>query len=593
MKKTPVIAMAMTILSLTACSNTEQGQNQQQNQQQNNRNNQGQTSRVSATLEDVQASLVLPTITAARDSGDFFSDRDSRTSIDSDTPTMIALSDSGIQVEGTGAEVTSTQVIISEEGSYVFSGSWSNGQILVNLPNETDKVQIVLDGVELHCENSAGIHVEAGDKVFITTMDNTINEISANITTGDSVDAGIFSRCDLTLNGGGVLELNVSNGDGIVGKDELTITSGTYHITADGHGLDSNDGIAIAGGSFHMTVGKDGLHAAHSTNEEKGYIYIADGDFTIDCQQDGIDAGYFLEIVEGNFDILSCGGWSNAPVNTASSNQGGKGDRGGTTVVVEEEDDTPSRKGLKAVADLQIYGGNFLLDCYDDAIHGDTTVDIYGGDFHIFAADDGIHANWDLRISGGNFLMERSFESLEGQRIHISGGTFDLYSIDDGLNAATQTPDPSNSDIYLMISGGDLILDCNSQGDGVDSNGNILITGGSILISSTENESDTTLDADGASYITGGVFLGTGSSSRTLQNFTTGSTQGSIVVSLSKLQEGTVTLTNGKGEIVAEYTPVKPYQTVIISTPDLAVGESYDLTAGDYSTTVDMKSLQA
>lgn len=590
MRKTPVIAMAMTVMSLVSCSETQSQQQGQQGQQsQNNRGSQSQ--RVSTSLEEVQASLVLATETGPRASEDFFSDRDTRTSIDSDTPTMISLGDGQIQVEGSGVEVTSTQIIISQEGSYVLSGTWSNGQILVDLPNETDKVQLVLDDVQLHCDNSAGIHVAAGDKVFITTMDNTINEISANIATGEEADGGIFSRCDLTFNGGGVLELNVSNGAGIVAKDELTITSGTYHITADGHGLDANDGIAIADGSFTMTVGKDGLHAEHSTNQEKGHIYIANGDFHIDCQQDALDAGYFLEIVDGNFDILTNGGWSNAPVKVATSNNGGRG--GQTTVVEEEDDGIPSRKGLKAVADMQIYGGNFLLDCYDDAIHGDTTVDIYGGDFHIFSADDGIHANWDLRISDGTFLMERSFESIEGQRIHISGGSFDLYSIDDGFNAASQTVDPSNGDVYLMISGGDIVLDSNSEGDGFDSNGNILISGGNILISSTENERDTTLDSDGASYITGGTFIGSGSNSRTVQNFSTGSTQGSIVVSLSSIQTGSVSLTDSKGTVLAEYSPVKPYQSVIISTPDLTVGESYELTAGDYSTSVEMNSLQS
>ncbi len=542
------------------------------------------------TPEQILSSVVLGT-NNQRVPEDFFSNRDYKTEIHDENPSVLIFDGNTAQIEGDGVVVTDNIFTITGEGSYILKGNLSDGQIIVDLKDETEKVQLLLDTVMLQCTYSAPISIVSADKVFITMMDGSENFINATISEENTLDAGIFSKCDLTLNGNGILNIEVKNGSGIVGKDELTITSGTYQVVAEGHGFDSNDGIAIAGGIFHLEVGKDGLHAEHKTNPEKGHIYILDGNFDIDCGQDALDSGYFLEITSGNFDILTNEGWENAPVKIATNNRGHQGGQTQGSDLVDEES-IISRKGLKANGEIQIYGGEFLLNCYDDGIHGDSTVDIHGGDFHIFTADDGIHANWDLRIFDGKLVVERSFESLEGQRIYIGGGKIDLYSIDDGINAASQNPDPLNSDTYLIISDGTITLDSNAEGDGFDSNGTILIEGGEITISSTEKESDTTLDSDIASFITGGTFLGTGSNSRTLQNFSVGSTQGSIVVSLPKVQNETVQLEDNQGNIIVEFTPVKPFQTVTLSLSSIEQGKTYVVTIGDYSETIKMESLQ-
>lgn len=545
---------------------------------------------------DVVVEVDVPLEVETSVSTDYFSNRDYNTEINDENYVTISLNDNNISVDGSGVSIDSSIVTITEEGSYVVSGSLSDGSIIVDVL-DTEKVQIVLDNVSISSSTTAAINVVSADKVFVTMLSNTKNIINVNILEDAYVDAGIFSKSDLTLNGDGVLNINVVGGAGIVSKDELTITSGTYNINSDGHGLDSNDGIAIADGVFNIESGKDGLHSEHSTNSEKGYVYIVNGEFNIEASQDGIDSGAFLEIVDGNFDIITGEGWESAPVKVASANtMGGVMQRPGifnnTTTTTTTTSDSTSRKCLKSDGTIRIYDGVLTLDCYDDGIHSDSLVDILGGEFVIGTADDAIHANYEVVIRGGNILIENSFEGIEAQRIYITGGYIDMYCGDDGINASGANLDPNDSTISITITGGVIIMDTNEEGDGLDSNGSILITGGDILISSTTDVRDTALDSEGSSIIYGGSFVATGSYSQTLQNFNSGSTQGSILYVLSKVQTGDVTLTDSSGNVLVDYTPAKEYQAVTISLEQLVVGGKYYLTAGDYSETITLSSLQ-
>lgn len=651
---------------------------------------------------------------------DFFSNRDYRTEIENENPVTLTFNNEQItSTSSDGVSISGSVVTITKDGSYILTGDLTDGQVIINTENDTDKVQLVLNNVTLNNSTSSPINVVNADKVFVTTLENTENNISANISEDTSVDGGIFSKCDLTLNGNGILNIDVKNGDGIVAKDELTITSGTYNIIADGHGLNSNDGIAIANGTFNITAEKDGLHANHSTNTEKGYIFIVDGDFTINAGQDGIDTGNFLEINAGNFDITTNGGWENAPIKEAIPNTHGGGMMGGSTagnrnnmggmpqdidlegvdldaimgmreqlkggmsleniegmeeilskleplmqqipqvqempqnqqmqimtnqqvqgmpqgqqmqgmpqdqqmqgmpqgqqmpldgaemnfdrqdfanILVDENatetevETTPSMKGLKSAGSMRIYDGTFNLDCYEDAIHSDMNVDIYTGSFNIGTGDDGIHANWNLNIYGGDIEIVNSFEGLEGQQIYIAGGNIDMYCIDDGINAASNNRNPEDTAISLTIAGGNITIDSNGEGDGLDSNGSLLVTGGNILVSSTMDDNrDVALDAQYGAVITGGTFIGTGISSTNIQNFENNSTQGSILVSLTQTQEGTVQLMDSNGDLLVDFTPAKEYSAVIISMPALTLGETYTLVAGEHTENITLSSLQ-
>ncbi|MBQ1367645.1 MAG: carbohydrate-binding domain-containing protein, partial [Firmicutes bacterium] len=207
----------------------------------------------------------------------------------------IALNGNSASADGSGVVMGDQVITITEDGTYLLAGTYE-GQILINVSDEDGKVQLVLDGVDISCEDSAAIYVASADKVFITTTsgsDNKVSTTGAFVQTDDNtVDGVIFSKGNLVLNGEGTLSVTSAQGHGIVSKDDLKITSGTYVINAAEKGLESNDMIGIAGGNLTITAGDDGMNT-------EGYILIEDGTITITADDDAIHADALLTIENG------------------------------------------------------------------------------------------------------------------------------------------------------------------------------------------------------------------------------------------------------------------------------------------------------
>lgn len=447
---------------------------------------------------------------------------------------------------------------ITSEGNYYFTGSMS-GSINIDVSKD-EKVSIILDNVSIS-SSGAGIYVITADKVFVTTVEGSVNTIKSS--SDDSTDACIYSKEDIVLNGNGTLNLNCTGSNGVTSKDDLKVTSGTYNIISDKHGLEANDSIRIAGGTFNIMSGKDGLKSENDEDSSLGYVYILDAVMNIDATTDGIDSGSVIEIYDGSYNIVCGGGYLNYA-------------------------GVDSYKALKAAGNIIINGGSFDIDALDDAIHSDYSLEINGGTFSIYTGDDALHANYSLTINGGSFDILDCYEAIESQKITINGGTIYIIGHDDALNAATGSF--SDKETFISITGGYIEADVDKEGDGFDSNGSIYISGGTFIISSTDYERDTTLDFESVGSITGGTFLGTGANSITIQNFSYAE-QGSIVVVLPSIQSGSVTLTDSSGKEIVNFIPAKDYEAVIISTPDILLGETYTLKCGTYSEVIEMDEL--
>ena len=286
-------------------------------------------------------------------------------------------------------------ITISKAGVYRITGTAEGCTVIVDAGDE-DKVQIVLDGVTVTNSDAPCIYVKNADKVFVTlTGDNSLSVTGKFTADGDTnTDGVIFSKDDITLNGTGSLTIS-STDNGIVGKDDLKITGGTYRITAASKAIEANDSIRISDGTFTIKAGTDGLHAENEDDDTLGYIYIG--------------------------------------------------------------------------------GGSFSMNVGDDGIHGTSVVQIDGGKFTVSAA-----------------------ECIEGTYIRINDGTFDLSSWDDGINAAkksnsyTPTVEINGGTINITMSAGDT--------DGIDSNGDIIVNGGTVSVSG-----NSTFDYDGTAQFNGGT----------------------------------------------------------------------------------------
>ena len=238
---------------------------------------------------------------------EMFTDRDMDASYDESSAVTITFTEEAAACSNDTVNISDSTITISEAGTYILEGSSENMQVLIDA-EESDKIQLVLSDLTLSCETSAPIYVKNADKVFVTLAPDTNNTLSTTneyIQTDDNtVDAVLFSKADLTLNGSGSLTISSPYGHGVVSKDDLTVTGGTYSMTCARHGLSGKDSVRILDGTFYLTTTKDGIHASNDDDDMLGYIYIAGGTFTISSDDDGIHADSTLYIEGGDLDIV-------------------------------------------------------------------------------------------------------------------------------------------------------------------------------------------------------------------------------------------------------------------------------------------------
>lgn len=547
--------------------------------------------------------------TVQSDMTDLFSNRDYETGYDS-TPIGISLNGSGAACDSNAVQISGSTVTITKAGTYVLQGTLDDGMVIVNIPKD-EKVQLVLNGANITSLTSAPLYILQADKVFLTLAEGSANALSNGGTftaiDDNNIDAVIFSKEDLTMNGMGSLSIASPAGHGIVSKDELTVTGGSYTITSASHGLSGKDNICIDGVDMTIASGKDGIHA-ESDEAGLGFVYIEDGTFHINAEGDGISASASMQLQNGTYEITTGGGSANAQKQTSDNwggfgggmggGPGGMGGRpGGRTATADTStEDSTSIKAIKAAGSLVINGGSYTIDAADDALHSNDTVSVCGGNFQIATGDDGFHADEKLTIAGGTIQISESYEGLEGKCIEVTGGDCRLICSDDGLNAAGGTDQSgfggfrggdhfggsATSDSYINISGGTVSIQ--ASGDGIDSNGTLHISGGYITVCGPTSGDTAVLDYETSGSITGGTFIGTGAYMMA-QTFSS-SQQGVIALSVGNISASTrITLCDANGNLLIEHTPALPYAIVILSTPDMVKGQTYTVTIGSQSGT--------
>ena len=182
------------------------------------------------------------------DVASLFSERDLSSDYDESAAVSIELAGDSISCDSDAVSIDGSCVTLLDEGTYLISGTLDDGQILVDA-DDTDKVQIVLSGADITSTDSAAIYSLNADKVFVTLEEGTDNTLTNGGTYAaideNNIDGVIFSKTDLTLNGSGSLSINAQAGHGVVSKDELTITDGSYSVTAAEHGLVGKDSLAL------------------------------------------------------------------------------------------------------------------------------------------------------------------------------------------------------------------------------------------------------------------------------------------------------------------------------------------------------------
>lgn len=331
------------------------------------------------------------------DTSAMFSDRDLEIGYDEETSAKVTLSGTTASSESDAVEISENVVTITDEGTYIFSGELTEGMIIVDA-EDTDKVQIVLDGVEINSPESAAIYVRAADKVFLTTASESENQLSNggtyNAIDENNIDGVIFSKSDLTLNGAGTLNISSEIGHGIVSKDDLVLTSGTYQITAGSHGLSGKDSVRIANGTYTIECGKDGIHSDNA-------VVIAGGNVNIPQSNEGIE-GLSIDITGGDIRLTASDDGLNAAGENDSSGSDG---RGGDQFAVTEG------------AYIHISGGTLRIEASGDGIDSNGDLTVSGGETYVSGPTNGGNGSLDYNgeavISGGIFMAAGSSEMAQ------------------------------------------------------------------------------------------------------------------------------------------------------------------------------------
>ena len=565
----------------------------------------------------------------------------------------ITLSPDGSTSTDASVLIDGQTVTVTQAGTYQIAGTLGDGALIVESA-ENAKITLVLGGVSIKNSTGAAIQIATADDVTIELSEGTTNVLQsgeevdiATATESEEASGGALqSKADLKIKGKGSLTVLGYLNNGIHCTKDLKIKNGNISVTALGHGIKGKKSVTVSGGMVTVTSGKDGITSDETENEEKGFVTIEDGEIIITSAGDGVSAETTLTVTGDVISIISGGGSANAQQKTDNMRDWWDFDNSAS------DDNSASCKGLKAGKALVISGGSITIDAQDDALHTDGDMTISGGECILSTGDDGAHAALSLTVLDGKITVLTSYEGLEANQITLADGELDITATDDGINAnggsdgfsggfgggfggrrsdmnsqsgdmtppdnsnmqtppdgnapsgnpptmpgqdaadSTTTDDTTDKQPVLLITGGKITV--NADGDGLDSNGDLRVEGGDITINGPSNGGNGALDIGtengGAGVIAGGTLIALGTSSMA-ENFGSTSTQCAFLVTMNSFGAGeTITITDSQGNVLYTGVTVKSANSVVFSSADLVVGETYTVTIGSNSATVTQSS---
>ena len=405
------------------------------------------------------------------------------------------------------------------------------------------------------------------------------------------------------------------NSDAMFTQNDLNpdwdISGATKITLSDGGSTVAGNGAYVNGGEVHIVYA--GKYLLSGELSDGSVIIEADGDDKIWLMLDGVtlhcedNAALRVEQAEKVFITLKDGTENTLSSGTSFSEEAVSGGIDGT--VYSRDDLTVNgmgslnitadyRHGIVCNDDLKITGGEITVTAAQDAIHANDSVRIKEADLTLSAGDDGITASNDdetsfIYVESGNISIPSCYEGLEAVQITIAGGTIDINPTDDGINANGYQ---ENSVIY--ITGGEItVLNENGRdSDGIDSNRDIYISGGKLFVSVGESGGSCAIDY-GSEYggkceISGGTVIACGSSGMA-EGFDSSSSQGFIMQTISARAGTAVTVKDADGNsLISENIPYS-FSSILISTPEMQLGDTCTLIIGDTETEITIDNSSA
>lgn len=490
-----------------------------------------------------------------------------QTSHDESQASQITLADQTATVTGQGASFSDQTLTITQAGTYVLTGIGKNIKLVVEAA-DTDQVHLVFQNLTLEGEGTL-LQINKAQEVVISLAEGSQNALTESQASDDEkVKATIHSQVPLTLNGTGNLTLTALTKNALEVEDDLKVLGGTYTVKAANHGFKAEGALDIEAATLSIEAGKDGLHAEHDETTERANISLNPTQLSIAAAEDGVDAGNELTI------------------------------KGGTITVSQSEE------GLEARVIRQL-GGDVTIKSSDDGVNAsagssnktsDTSATSKTTDASATSnsADTSSSASQSTTDSATASTPDRKATAAPAAASQADQANKDKNQTPPAPPAGQAPPqggqppqngqgpggmppggqEESDPSLQIILEGGTLTID--AEGDGIDSNGTVTISGGSLVVNGSVQGGNGPLDAAGDITITGGTVWALGTSDM-LQGFAQGSTQASITANIAGTAGQTLIILDANGKEVARQTASKDFQAVIMSSADLVDGQTYTI----------------
>lgn len=419
---------------------------------------------------------------------------------------VLAIVASGIVLAGcTAVEAGLTPVVAGSAGT---TASTTAGSV----------VSATLD--ELASANEDGTVVREDEWSIDDAIDVTLAGFAATAASGVSSAEGI-----VTITEAGVYRLSGDLAGRVVvaAPDDAQVV-----LVLDGATITSTDGPAIEvqtadDVAIHLAAGSqnaitDTTTYAEDTDANAAIFSEADltlsgtGSLEVEASTDGITSEDDLAVLDGAIEVTAADEALRGKDSIEVEGGTLQLDAGGDALQSDNADE--AERGW-----IRIEGGTIAATAGDDGLNAVSDILIAGGTITVDVTGDGLHADVALAIAGGSVTVEGSDEGLESALVQIDGGVVDVTAVDDAINGSAGSSSTASqggmggsmadSGELVAITGGEVTL--RSGGDGLDSNGSIEVSGGTVVVWGPTSSGNGALDANGGLSISGGTLLAVGS----------------------------------------------------------------------------------